>query len=64
VGGLSWVVGGLQGLRRMRTWLLGKGVREGEGEEEEEEEGEVEARSMGKLQLAQARVKRAASVCL
>jgi hypothetical protein len=48
----------------MRTWLLGKGVREGEVEEEEEEEGEVEARSMGKLQLAQARVKRAASVCL
>jgi hypothetical protein len=46
----------------MRTWLLGKGVREGEGEGEEE--GEVEARSMGKLQLAQARVKRAASVCL
>jgi hypothetical protein len=66
VGGLSWVVGGLQGSRRMRTWLLGKGVREGEEEEEGEEEGagEVEARSMGMLQLAQVRVKRAASVCL
>lgn len=61
MGGLSWVEGGLlQGSRKMRTWLLGKGVREGE----EEGAGEVEARSMGKLQLAQARVKRAASVCL
>ena len=44
----------------MRTWLRGKRVKAGEGDEVEEEE----ARSMGKLQLAQARARKAASVCL
>ena len=48
----------------MRTWLRGKREEEEEEEGEGEEMGEAEVKLMGKLKLAQPRVKKAASVCL